>query len=177
MWDFIVKYWLEVGFGLLATAVGAMFAYFKKYYKKGIDAAKQEEKNAMVAEIKVILDKQQEEIKQQLATQAANFTTQLNTQKQEFDKQLGTISARLEDLEQRFNILNDGVLSIQKREFMTDCRTLLEDHHIITLEEFEHITKEHKIYNSLGGNSDGDLFFNMVKEKYKGEISHQHVDK
>lgn len=55
---------------------------------------------------------------------------------------------------------------------MGDCHRLLEEGHIITLKEFEEITKEHKIYNSLGGNSEGDTYFNLITEKYKGEISH-----
>lgn len=172
MFEWITKYWLEVGFGLLSSSVLAMFAYFKKYYKKGIDAAKQEEKQALVSEIKLMLDNRNLELKNQLTQQSQDFAKQLDDQKQEFNKQLGSISARLEDLEQRFTILNDGVLSIQKRDFMGDCRHLLAENHIITLKEFEEITKEHKIYNSLGGNSDGDMYFNLIKEKYKGEISH-----
>lgn len=172
MFEWIAKYWLEVGFGLLSSGVVAMFAYFKKYYKKGIDATKQEEKESLVAEIKSMLDNQNLEFKNQLAQQSKDFTKQLDDQKQEFNKQLGSISARLEDLEQRFMILNNGVLSIQKRDFMADCHHLLEEDHVITLKEFEEITKEHKIYNSLGGNSDGDMYFNLIKEKYKGEISH-----
>lgn len=172
MFEWITKYWLEVGFGLLSSSVLAMFAYFKKYYKKGIDAAKQEEKQALVSEIKLMLDNQNLELKNQLTQQSQDFAKQLDNQKQEFNKQLGGISARFEDLEQRFTILNNGVLSIQKRDFMGDCHRLLEENHIITLKEFEEITKEHKIYNSLGGNSDGDMYFNLIKEKYKGEISH-----
>lgn len=66
MFEWITKYWLEVGFGLLSSSVLAMFAYFKKYYKKGIDAAKQEEKQALVSEIKLMLDNQNLELKNQL---------------------------------------------------------------------------------------------------------------
>lgn len=67
MWDWILKYWLEIGFGILTAGMGIMFAYFKKYYKKGIDATKQEEKNVLVTEIKSMLENQNSELKAQLA--------------------------------------------------------------------------------------------------------------
>ena len=67
MLEFIIKYWVELGLGLLTTAMAAIFAYFKKYYKKGIDTAKQEEKEAMISEIKLMLQNQNLDLKNQLA--------------------------------------------------------------------------------------------------------------
>lgn len=64
------------------------------------------------------------------------------------------------------NVLKGGILSIQGRGFKHDCRKLLEDGHIITLNEFEALGAEHNIYKSLGGNSHGDALFDLVKVKY-----------
>lgn len=33
-WDFILEYWIEVLFGLVAIGMGAMWKYFRKYIKK-----------------------------------------------------------------------------------------------------------------------------------------------
>jgi hypothetical protein len=64
------------------------------------------------------------------------------------------------------NVLKGGILSIQGRGFKDDCRKLLEDGHVITLNEFEALDAEHNIYKSLGGNSHGDALFDLVKVKY-----------
>ena len=172
MKEWFLEHWIKLAFGGITTLITAMFAYFKKYYKKGLEAAKTEENNKIVNEIKNMLDKQSQEFANQLNQQSQDFSKQFADQKKDFNQQLGTISAHLEDLEQRFNVLNDGVLSIQKEKFMNTCHRLLEEGHTITLQEFENLVKDHKVYNSLGGNSDGDLYFNLVKDKYAGEVSH-----
>lgn len=172
VWNFIITYWLEFLFTAMAGAITASFLYAKRNYKKGLQATKREEKDQFVEEIKVLINEQKTDIKNQLDKQGKDLSKQLQDQKTSFDKQLGAMASRLDDLEQRFTVLNNGVLSIQKREFMADCHYLLQDGHVITLDEFDALTKEHKIYNALGGNSDGDTYFNLVKEKYKGELHH-----
>ena len=38
------------------------------------------------------------------------------------------------------------------------------------IEEFERIQADHDVYNSLGGNHDGDSLFGLVEHKYKNKI-------
>lgn len=71
------------------------------------------------------------------------------------------------DIHNEINVLRDGMLSVQGREFKADCRYLLQDGHVITLSEYENIVEEHRIYNSLHGNHEGDALFAMVKAKYE----------
>jgi hypothetical protein len=66
--------------------------------------------------------------------------------------------------------LKDGILSIQGRNFKTDCRLLLQKDHVITQEEWESISVAHDIYNSLGGNHDGDRLYEDVETKYHNNL-------
>ena len=82
----------------------------------------------------------------------------------------------VDNLRGDMNVLKGGILSIQGRGFKHDCRTLLEDNHIITLNEFEALGVEHSIYKSLGGNSHGDALFDLVKVKYSAQVGHSVED-
>lgn len=74
-------------------------------------------------------------------------------------------------LQSQIDIMKSGILSIQKKNFKQECRELLKEDHVITLEEFESIQDEHNIYNSLGGNHDGDTLFEMVEKKATNDLT------
>ena len=67
--------------------------------------------------------------------------------------------------------IKSGVLSIEGRAFKDDCRRLLEPGHVITLPEYEAIQAEHIVYNSLGGNHEGDGLFRLVVKKYQNTLN------
>lgn len=69
------------------------------------------------------------------------------------------------ELQNEIKILKVGLLSVQGRIFKNNCHRLLEQHHEITLEEYEEITKDHETYNSLGGNHNGDQLYLLVRKK------------
>ena len=58
------------------------------------------------------------------------------------------------------------MLSVQGKQFKDECHLLLNDSHHITLDEYQNISNEHKVYNSLGGNHEGDELFRLVGVKY-----------
>lgn len=59
---------------------------------------------------------------------------------------------------------------MQGRNFKNDCKKLLDTNHTITLQEYEALLQDHTIYNSLGGNHEGDALFSMVEAKYKNTV-------
>ena len=65
------------------------------------------------------------------------------------------------------DIIKDGMLSVEGRAFRNECRRLLQDNHTISLNEYLNIVNEHKVYNNLGGNHEGDMLFDAVRAKYK----------
>lgn len=69
------------------------------------------------------------------------------------------------ELQEQIDILKRGILSIQGKSFKHECRELLKEDHEVSLEEFEMLQEDHNIYNSLGGNHDGDTLFKMVENK------------
>ena len=80
------------------------------------------------------------------------------------------IRAQIAGIQNNLTTLTEGILSIQGRQFKEECRALLENDHEITLKEFEHITNEHRIYNALHGNHDGDDLYNLVEIKYRANL-------
>ena len=62
------------------------------------------------------------------------------------------------------------------RAFRNECRRLLEEGHVITLNEYEAILAEHVTYNNLGGNHEGDGLFSMVQVKYQNQLHIAEID-
>lgn len=75
-----------------------------------------------------------------------------------------------EKIERSIEVVQNGVLSMQGRNFKNDCKKLLDTNHTITLQEYEALLQDHTIYNSLGGNHEGDALFSMVEAKYKNTV-------
>lgn len=86
--------------------------------------------------------------------------------------------ARAEDekIHKEIDIVRKGMLSIEGRAFISECRRLLEADHVITFDEYRKLQKEHTTYNDLGGNHDGDLLFEMVTTKYKKTVATADVE-
>ena len=76
-----------------------------------------------------------------------------------------------QEIKAEIGVIRNGVLSIQGERFTALCRELLATNHVITPDEYDHCLHEHSIYNSLGGNHDGDAIFKIVEEKAKVDIA------
>lgn len=74
------------------------------------------------------------------------------------------------------DIIKDGMLSVEGRAFRNECRRLLDEGHVITLNEYEAILAEHVTYNNLGGNHEGDGLFSMVQVKYQNQLHIAEID-
>ena len=79
----------------------------------------------------------------------------------------------LTKIDNSMGIMKQGLLSVQRRTFESDCRALLQKDHIITLDEFSQLTADHDIYKALGGNHNGDSLFKLVELKMNQAIQHQ----
>ena len=130
----------------------------KQRKKKAED--RQEQMNKDIAKnIKTILDDYQRSM--------------LKIIQQEEDKTAAedeAIRTQIAGIRNNLTTLTEGILSIQGRQFKEECRALLENDHEITLKEFEHITNEHRIYNALHGNHEGDSLYDLVEIKYRANL-------
>lgn len=136
MVEFIIKYWIEFLLGLITTALSFACKKFYKLYQS---------------------EKQHQKTKEQTA-----FYDDLKETIREVGKEALEGDQKLQE---QINKITSGVLSIQGKNFKQDCRELLKEGREITLTEFEAIQEEHNVYQTLGGNHDGDTLFEMVVKK------------
>lgn len=136
--DFVIKYWLEFGFGLI-IALGGYF--FKKYMKM-----KEEEQNSERTKF-------YENLKEDMFSRYDAIEKESRDGDQELQKQL--------------DALRKGILSMQKKEFIAECQALLAEDHEITLDEYQQCIEDHDAYNGLKGNHNGDSLFALVVQKAK----------
>ncbi len=140
--EIIIKYWVEFFLGLVATGLGIACKKIYKMYKNEKTHQKTKEEQEFHDSIENLIKEGNEQNKK--------------------DK---------EELQEQINIVKNGVLSIQKKNFEEDCRALLEEGHSITLDEFENLQEEHTTYKSLGGNHDGDTLFDMAIKKATNDLT------
>lgn len=139
--DIIIKYWVQQ---LCAGAAGIVIYFVKKYWTMHENEqrlASQTEHEKIAADLSALI---KEEVSKVI---------EVNLQQQ---KEIDSI--------------REGVLDMQGSAFKRFCRMLLDENHIITIEEAQQCAREHKAYQSLHGNSDGDLLFNTVEKKAENDI-------
>ena len=161
IWEFIVKYWLQFFLGLLASGLTIVASYFYKLYKKEKQATKNEAEDRLIKEVKELINDNKKSIIKLVRDEeiaSANADAQMESQMTKIQSDLA--------------VLTEGMLSIQGKQFKDECRALLKEEHVITLQEFENITNEHRIYNTLKGNHEGDSLYSLVKVKYEAGLSH-----
>lgn len=159
MLDFIIKYWLEVAFGLVCGAI----AWLAKKYIAMSKIEKENHETAIITTIQEKMDDQYDKTQEQMNTcynRLNNKITEFIEESREADKQMTN----------NINTIKGDVLTIEGAYFRSECRRLLEKDHVITQEEFNTITLEHGAYNSLGGNHEGDMLFEMIKEKHQKQL-------
>ena len=67
----------------------------------------------------------------------------------------------LRDVEKDFKLLKEQNLNFYKYQLINTCKKYLAQGKM-TQYQFDRLTELHKIYNSLGGNSQGDLYYNKT---------------
>ena len=166
MGEFILKYWVEVLFGIIVTVGGFLLKHHFKLLKESLDH-KMEERD----------DKLLEKMTKLLA--ASNKTIQESIDKLRSDTQddIDGVYVELVDLKDDIkNVCKDvesirrGVLDIQGTQYKAKCKEVLQDRHQITVDEWKEKKKEYEIYTGMGGNSDGSELYNLVNEKYSKHL-------
>lgn len=151
MIEFIATYWLEFVFGLIATGSIAAAKRFRDLYKKEQNHKKEAEYDDLKKEIKdellEVIEKNKEEAK---------------NKDYELKQYIHTIDNDI-------RILKKGILAIHGNAFKQTCHKLLEQD-TISLEQWDALNQDHEIYNSLGGNHDGDRLYQDVSIKYRAQL-------
>lgn len=152
MISFIVQYWLEIIFGLIAAGAGFLAKKFYSLYKKEQQHIKEEENDTL---------------KNSINKEVLNI---IQDHKQQSFQRNEQLQKQINNLETELKILKDGILCIQGKNFKADCHRLLKEEYEITPDEWDTISAEHDIYNSLGGNHNGDRLYEDVQIKYHNSL-------
>ena len=149
MLDFIVTYWLEFLFGLIAALVTFLIKQYYTLQKKVHNQQRDNFEEEIIEAINNPLKKEQEKT----------------------NKEIASVKEEILKVHKSTDILKSGLLNVQRKNFMEFCYFLLEPDHIITKEEYEDIEDDHDVYNALDGNHKGDELFRVVSEKYFNQFN------
>ena len=149
MLDFIVTYWLEFLFGLIAALVTFLIKQYYTLQKKVHNQQRDNFEEEIIEAINNPLKKEQEKT----------------------NKEIASVKEEILKVHKSTDILKSGLLNVQRKNFMEFCYFLLEPDHIITKEEYEDIEEDHDVYNALDGNHKGDELFRIVSEKYFNQFN------
>lgn len=159
IFELIAKYWIEFLCGIIGTGILANSKKIKNKineYKAMKEKEKDEKfKQNLIGTIKPMLDDMQKKSDQSDV---------------ELRQELDTLQTSLKGVAEQVDKVTEGVLSVQGNIFKSECRSILEQDAPVTEGQYIKCMKDHSVYNSLGGNSDGDQLFHLVTELYKHQL-------
>lgn len=170
--DFFVKYWTEFLFGIVAAGILAGGRYIWTLFKNRLRDSLEEQ----ITSITDVIAKRMSETDEKLEAKNTSLTQQIGAlqadmkimqqeiQTNKNDENL--IEKKIDTLKDNLNTLKDGILSLQRKEFKEECRRLLNQEEAITYEQYTILQREHTVYNSLGGNHEGDQLFKLASMRY-----------
>lgn len=172
----VLKYWVELILGLIVTGGGFLI---KRYLRLEKEERQREQKEYFDNVLKKIQSENQQALKSlekehdKMNQNSEDKYDEINTKvdkaleagREESKSDDAVLEKEISALEKNIAALTAGVLSIQGKEFRNNCRKLLAEDHVIALDEWEELDKDHMAYNGLGGNHKGDNLFSLVKKK------------
>lgn len=153
--EFILKYWVEVVFGLIVSGLSFACRRYWKLWRAEQQYQKTEEQKAFYNDILEKIDERFEKMNERFEEMNNRITALDN----KVEKNVQTSDAQQE-------ILKEGLLSIQGNNFKRQCKALLEPTHKITETEWLQHQIDFEAYERLGGNDDGHDLHNAVAHKY-----------
>lgn len=172
----VLKYWVELILGLIVAGGGFVIKRYlrlekeerqreqREYFDKMLDKIQKENQ-----EVLKHLEKEHDTMNQNSEDRYDEINTKvdkaLEAGREESKADDAVLEKEITAVEKNIAALTAGVLSMQGKEFRNNCRKLLAEDHVITLDEWEELDKDHMAYNGLGGNHKGDHLFSLVKKK------------
>lgn len=155
MTEFILKYWVEVMFGLIVSGLSFACRRYWKLWRAEQQHQKTEEQEAFYNGILEKIDERFEKMDERFEALDNKVEQKINEVRKD---------VQASDAEQK--ILKEGLLSIQGNNFKRQCKALLESSHQISETEWLQHQIDFEAYERLGGNDDGHDLHNAVAHKY-----------
>lgn len=172
----VLKYWVEFILGLIVAGGGFLIKRYlrlekeerqreqKEYFDKMLEKIQSENQHVLKS-----LEKEHDKMNQKSEDKYNEINTKvdkaLEAGREESKADDAVLEKEISAMKKNITALTAGVLSMQGKEFINNCRKLLAEDHVITLDEWEELDADHTAYNGLGGNHKGDHLFSLVKKK------------
>lgn len=172
----VLKYWVELILGLIVAGGGFVIKRYlrlekeerqreqREYFDKMLEKIQSENKTVLKS-----LEDEHDRMNQCSDDRYEEINTKVNNAleagREESKADDAVLEEEISTVEKNLEALTAGILSMQGKEFRANCRKLLAEDHVITLDEWEELDKDHMAYNGLGGNHKGDHLFSLVKKK------------
>ena len=172
----VLKYWVEFILGLIVAGGGFLIKRYLRLEKEERQREQREYFDKMLEKIQSdnqqilkSLEKEHDKMNQNSEDKYNEINTKvdkaLEAGRKESKADDAVLEKKISAMKKNITALTAGVLSMQGKEFINNCRKLLAEDHIITLDEWEELDIDHTAYNGLGGNHKGDHLFSLVKKK------------
>ena len=172
----VLKYWVEFILGLIVAGGGFLIKRYLSLEKEERQREQREYFDKMLEKIQSdnqqilkSLEKEHDKMNQNSEDKYNEINTKvdkaLEAGREESKADDAVLEKEISAMKKNITALTAGVLSMQGKEFINNCRKLLAEDHIITLDEWEELDIDHTAYNGLGGNHKGDHLFSLVKKK------------
>ena len=156
--DAMLKYVLVAIGGFL---VKTFLDWIKTDAENKVNKAKKYDEQEFKEEIIKIVKEAQDQLKQELIANMTTFQTESKATFDYWQKMYWEAVDHLKVVEKDFLSLREQDLVFFKYQLINSCKKYLSKGHM-TQSEFDRLSELHKIYNTLGGNSQGDLYYNKA---------------
>ena len=166
MGEFILKYWVEVLFGIIVTVGGFLLKHHFKLLKESLDHKMEERDDKLLEKMTKVLTVSNKTIQDSIDKLRSDTKDDIDG----IYVELVDLKDDIKDVRKDVESIRRGVLDIQGPQFKAKCKEVLQDSHQITVDEWLALKKEYEIYTGMGGNSDGSELYNLVHEKYSKHL-------
>lgn len=166
MGEFILKYWVEVLFGIVVTGGGFLLKHHFKLFKESLDHKMEERDDKLLEKMTKVLTASNKTIQDSIDKLRSDIKDDIDGVYAE----LVDLKDDIKDVRKDVESIRRGVLDVQGPQFKAKCKEVLQDSHQITVDEWLALKKEYEIYTGMGGNSDGSELYKLVHEKYSKHL-------
>ena len=166
MGEFILKYWIEILFGIVVTVGGFLLKHHFKLFKESLDHKMEERDDKLLEKMTKVLTVNNKAIQDSIDKLRSDTKDDIDG----IYVELVDLKDDIKDVRKDVESIRRGVLDIQGPQFKAKCKEVLQDSHQITVDEWLALKKEYEIYTGMGGNSDGSELYNLVHEKYSKHL-------
>ena len=169
MLEFILKYWVEVIFGLIVSGLSFACRRYWKLWRAEQQHQKTEEQEAFYNGILEKIDERFEKMNERFKEIDKRFeetNNRITALDNKVEQKINEVRKDVQSSDAQQKILREGLLSVQGNSFKRQCKALLESTHQISETEWLQHQIDFEAYERLGGNDDGHDLHNAVAHKY-----------